>query len=466
MKKKSVIKEGMKISVIEGIFAQIYASLTGIGSNFVTKAAVLLNASPIHFSLLTGISQLSQFFQLYAVIHNKNNPDRKKACINYAFWGRLISVLIGLSFAISQPQLAILFFLSVLFISASLQTISGNMWIAWMSDLIPKSIRGRFFSFRMQIHLLFGLFVGYLFSFLIDLFEIDKQGFRYDLIQKLKLTDFFVTENLIFALSVLFIIAGIVGIMGLVFLKKQPERIKKSVNQNKDFTLFEPFSNKEFLRLLYFGLFWMFAIGIGSPFWGPFMLKTLKMSLIEMQLYAMLSAIGMLISFRLWGKFIDKYGNKNAMKICVFIGGLNPIFWLFLRESAYGLIWIEAILSGIMWSGANLISFNFVLALAPRGKEQHWSAVYSAFTGLAMLSSILLSGFLFPAKISILGLVLQPEQVLFAMTGIFRLSAEIPLHFVKENKNLSLRQSLKDTSYIVMVKLIRFRSRMFKILNI
>jgi len=461
-----MIKEGMKVSVVEGVFAQVYTNLTGIGSNFITKTAVLLNASPVYFSLLTGISQLSQFFQLYAVIHNKNNKNRKKACLSYAFWGRLISVLIGLSFAISKPNLALLFFLSVLFVSASLQTISGNMWVAWMSDLIPKSIRGRYFSFRMQIHLLFGLLFGYLFSFLIDLFEIDQLSFRYKILQNFKLTNFFNPSHLKISLAFLFIIGSVIGLTGLIFLNKQPERKYKHTLLKQEFSLFEPFKNKDFLRLLYFGMFWMFATGIGSPFWGPFMIKTLKLSLIEMQLYTMISSFGMLISFRVWGNFIDKFGNKNAMKICVFLGGINPLFWLFLKESAYGLIWIEALLSGIMWSGANLISFNFVLSLAPRGKEQHWSAVYSALTGLSMLLTIILSGALYPPKIAIFGFILLPEQVLFALTAIFRFSAEIPLHFVRENKNLSFRQSLKGSSDIAMLKIIKFKNRMFKIFKI
>jgi hypothetical protein len=153
------------------------------------------------------------------------------------------------------------------------------------------------------------------------------------------------------------------------------------------------------------------------------------------------------------------------MKICVFLGTINPMVWLFFTETNYSLIWIEAITSGIMWSGANLISFNFVLAIAPRGKEQHWSAVYSAFGGLTMLGTIILSGLFYPPELSIFGLHLHPMQVLFGITSILRLSAEIPLHFVNEPKSVDLSKTVSYASDIVLAKINRFKTKMFKILN-
>ena len=466
MKKKHQLKNAMKISVIEGIYAQFHASLTSIGSNFITKAAVILNASPLQFSLLTGISQLSQFFQLYAVMHNKDITSRKKPCVQFAFWGRIMSILLGISFAISNPNLAFLFFLCVLFLSSALQTVSGNMWVAWVSDLIPKQIRGRFFSQRMQIHLIFGLIIGYFFSFFIDLFEASPDNWKYQIIERFNLQNAIHKDNLSLGLSIVFIIGTFLGLYGLKLLEKQPERKIKSIANENDFSLFEPLKNQDFRKLLRFGLWWMFAIGIGSPFWGPFMIKTLKMSLVEMQIYSMLSAFAMLLSFRFWGKFIDKFGNKTAMKICVFLGGVNPLFWIFFKESSYSLIWLEGILSGIMWSGANLVSFNIVLALAPRGKEQHWSAVYSAFGGIVMLSSILLSGVFYPPQMTFKNLVILPEQVLFAITGLLRFTAEIPLYFVNEPKAIPLRKTVSHASDIVLARIMRFRNRMFKIFNI
>jgi MFS family permease len=440
MKKANTLKQAMKISVIEGTFAQIYFTLTAIGSNFITKAAVVLNANHVQFSLLSSVSQLCQLFQLYAVYHNKNLLTRKKPCIQYAFWGRFISLLLCVCFTISNPKLAFIFFISILLLSTALATISSNMWVAWMTDLIPKQIRGRFFSQRMQIHLLCAFLIGYVFSFFIDLFEVGTDTLRYSLISKLNLNTFFVDANLSIGLSIVFITGTVLGLCGLKILQKQSERKIKNSGEIESFVLFEPLKSHDFRKLLRFGLWWMFAVGVGAPFWSPFMIQTLKMSLVQMQIYTMLQTVGMIVSFTFWGKFIDRFGNKTAMKICVFLGAINPAVWVFFTESNYSIIWLEAVSSGIMWSGANLIAFNFVLALAPRGKEQHWSAVYSSLCGLMMMSTILLSGIFFPKKMIILNHELLPEQILFATTALLRLSALIPLCFVVENKAVSLRR--------------------------
>lgn len=454
----------MKVSIVEGTYAQIHQTLTAIGSVFITKAAIALNATPMHFTLIAGVAQFCQFFQLYAVKHNQNITSRKKPCIQFAFWGRLINLLLGVSFAIINPTLAFVFFLSLLCISATLQTISGNMWVAWMSDLIPKKIRGRFFSRRMQIHLLFGLVIGYIFSFIIDLFEAKPDTWRYELVDMINLQSVFRPEHLPLGLTIIFILGTVAGLYGLKSLSSQPEKeIKKA--DAEQFNILEPLKSKDFRKLIRFGIWWMFAIGIGSAFWGPFMLKVLKMSLVEMQIYSMLSAFAMLLSFRFWGMFIDKFGNKTAMKICVFLGGLNPLVWLFLTPESYALIFIEAITSGVMWSGANLISFNFVLCIAPRGKEQHWSAVYSAICGTVMLSTIMLSGIFYPKSMSIGNLTLHPEQVLFALTGILRLTAEIPLYFVHEPKAVTLRKTVGYASDFILANLTRLWNRMFKIIS-
>jgi MFS family permease len=319
----------------------------------------------------------------------------------------------------------------------------------------------------MQIHLIFGFVIGYIFNFIIDLFEVSQESWKYHLLEKLSIEGLFVKDNLTFALSLVFIIGTVLGLYGLKLLGKQQERKIRVVREKEAFSLFEPLKNKDFRRLLRFGLWWMFAIGVGSPFWGPFILKDLKMSLVEFQMYNMLGTIGLLLSMRLWGKFIDKFGNKTAMKVCVLLGSINPTVWLFVNENSYSLLWLEGFTSGVMWGGANLITFNFVLAIAPRGKEQHWSAVYSSLCGCMMLLTIMLSGLLYPKSSLVLGsFVLLPAQILFGLTALLRLTAEIPLYFVNEPKAVPLRKTVGYASEYVLAKLIRFKDTVFKVLNI
>jgi hypothetical protein len=129
---------------------------------------------------------------------------------------------------------------------------------------------------------------------------------------------------------------------------------------------------------------------------------------------------------------IDRFGNKTAMRVAIILGGINPLVWIFVGVQNSWIIYIEAITSGIMWSGANIIAVNFVLAIAPQEKRQIYSGIVGAFSGTAMIITMLMSGFLMPKALDIIGLHLEPEQVLFGITGLLRWTAHIPLGWVRE----------------------------------
>jgi MFS family permease len=431
----------MRTSIIEGVFAQAYSSLVTPGCVFITKFAYLLKAQPIHFSLISSIGQFAQVFQLIGVLLSRQFTTRKRITVFTAGIGRFLTFFLGLALVIASPTLSIWFFLALLLLSSAILSMSGNIWIAWIADSIPLSVRGRFFSVRSQILMFFGMVVGYVFSFFIDCFSASSGSVHEQFINTLHLSRWFVPENEGIGLSVVFILGTLLGMVGLIYLNRQPERPPQpSAKANTD-DLWEPLRDKNFRRLLLFGVWWMLAIGIGSPFWQPFMIGVLGMNTLEVVLYGTIQTISMLFWYRVWGKFIDRFGNKTLMKILIVLGGINPLFWLFIGPDGYGIVWLEALLSGAMWSGAGLVSTNFVLAVAPRGKEQSYSGLYAAITGLAMMATMMLSGGLYPKPMTIMGLDLTSEQVLFGLTGVCRWTAEIPLQFVHEPRGTSFRKS-------------------------
>jgi MFS family permease len=428
--KKFLISRTYRVSIKEGIFAQIYGNLANIGSSFITKFMVLLGATPMQFSILSSLGQVSAVFQPLGVALTHRLKKRKKVCIWVTGIGRFLSFFIGAAWFFSDRRMGIIYLLVLLFVSAGLQAIGGNIWIAWVSDLIPQTIRGRFFARRNQILAFAGLIAGYFFGYCTDLFE--KNG---GLLARFfpNPVVIFNPQNQPFFLILVFIIATILGIISLIILNKQPDR---KYRVQSDWALREKFSeafrNKNFRSLLFFGIWWMLATGVGSAFWGPFMLKKLQMSMIQLQTYNTLSIISSLLAYSFWGKFIDRYGNKTAMSICVALGGFNPMLWLFLTPQNFSLLWFEALSSGFMWSGNAIATTNFSLAIAGKGKEQTYSAIYGALGGIAMMCSTLLTGVFFPAPQKLGNRWLEPEQVVFGIGGILRWLSIIPLLFVRE----------------------------------
>lgn len=445
-RKRHLVRRGFRISILEGIFSQIYGSLSTIGSGFITKFMVILGASPLQFSLLSALGQVSAVFQPLGVAFTHRLKRRKWACVWITAAGRVLTLFIGAALLFPIVDHGIWFLLALLFASAALQGVGANIWIAWVSDLIPLKIRGRFFARRNQILLAAGLLVGYVVSFYVDQFEHSNGSLRRILIELPGWGSFFQAHNQALFLSGLFIVATLLSLFGLTVLARQPERrIAGQTSQELHERYSEPFRDKNFRRLLLFGIWWMLAIGVGSAFWGPFMLKKLHMGMFRMQLYGSLHMAASLLAYNFWGRFIDRYGNKTAMQICVILGGLNPMFWLFMSAGNYAILWFEAMISGFMWAGNAVITTNFVLAIAGKGKEQVYSGVYGAIAGVSMMISTLLSGVFFPGTLDIGIRVLEPEQVVFGVGGILRWLAIIPLIGVIEHRTVPLHTALKGT---------------------
>jgi MFS family permease len=440
------VRRGFRLSVIEGIFAQVYGSLSTIGSGFITKFMVLLGASPLQFSLLSALGQVSAVFQPLGVAFTHRLKRRKWACVWITAAGRFLTFFIGAALLFSVRQHGIWFLLGLLFVGAGLQAAGANIWIAWVSDLVPVGIRGRFFARRNQILMFAGLVMGYLASLYVDSFEKTSGFVRHWLVDAWPWGTWFRPENQPRFLGGMFIFAAVIGIVGLFILARQPERPLRDHGKRRLWEAYrEPFRDRNFRLLLFFGVWWMLAIGVGSAFWGPFMLTKLRMGMFKMQLYGSLHTAASLLAFNFWGRFIDRYGNKSAMQICVLLGGLNPMLWLFMTAQNYNILWIEGIISGFMWAGNGVVTTNFVLSIAGKGREQVYSGLYAAIAGVSMMASTLLSGVFYPSPLDIGARLLEPEQVVFGVGGILRWLALIPLAFVIEKRTIPLGKALSGT---------------------
>jgi MFS family permease len=446
LRRDHTVRRAYRVSITEGMFSQVYGALATIGSGFITKFMVVLGASPLQFSLLSALGQVSAVFQPLGVALMHRLRQRKKACVAVTAVGRFLTFFIGAALLFSHRSQGIWFLLALLFASAGLQAAGANVWIAWMSDLIPLRIRGRFFSRRNQILMLAGLVVGYVFSFYVDMFEKGDSVLRRFFVDSWGGGSWFRPANQPLFLALMFIFATLVGLSGLVVLSRQPERkAQPRPAQRLGEKFLEPFSDKNFRLLLAFGMWWMLSVGVGSAFWGPFMLKKLKMGMFTMQLYGSLHMLSSLLAYNFWGRFIDRYGNKTAMKICVFLGGFNPMLWLTMSAQNYNVLWFEAVSSGFMWAGNGVVITNFVLSIAKKGREQVYSALYGALAGISMMASTLLSGVFYPGRLDIGLRVLEPEQVVFGIGGILRWLTIIPLLAVREPQSVSLYRALSAT---------------------
>jgi hypothetical protein len=456
---RAEINRTVKISITEGMLWQVYATVAAPGSVFLTKFAVMLGATPLQFGLVSAIGQLSQVFQPLGVALTRKMTSRKGVVVALVSAGRAIAFLYGFLPLALSAQAAMWAFLPLFLVATSLQAVGGNAWIGWISDIIPLEIRGRFFARRSQFLMLAGMVTGYLFSAFIDLFATERSGLSQAIVSAVGNAALFVSENLPHAFAALMGFAAVIGLLSARILLLQPERAKAVETESFRAILAEPFRDANFRKLLLYGFWWMLAVGIGGPFWGPFMIKNLGMPLINIQIYGTIQTIAALVALRPWGLLIDRFGNKTAMRLAIFMGGINPVVWIFATPESHWFLYIEAATSGVMWAGAGIVATNFVLAVAPDAKRQIYSGIFGAFSGVAMMVTLLASGAFLPAPMTLLGLRLEPEQILFGLGGVLRWTTQIPLSWVREPRGESVGSVVRYAGQYARTRMARARGR-------
>ena len=437
-KKPSELRETFRISITEGVYSQVYSSLAGAGSVFLTKLLVMLGASSIQFGILAATGQIFFVLMPLGALVTRKLTLHKSATVKWAVAGRALTPLIGVFPLFLSDRISITAVLAVFAASTALLAVSANIWTGWMARMVPLRIRGRFFAKRNAVLLSFGLFVAFLLGLLVDNFNNDAASQR-------------------LVMAGLFVFAGIIGLIGLRILLKQPER-PTNTDDIPALRLFkEPFKDKNFRKLCVFGGWWMLAVGIGAPFWQPFMIEVLRMGVTEMLLYGMTSTLGSILTLKYWGRLIDRYGNIAAMKLAIGIGSIIPFAWLFVTHGSIWILFVEALIAGSMWGCVGVVTANLVLAVAPKEKAQVYSGLFGAFCGAGLMITMLASGIFMPHPMKLFGISLHPMQVLFLITAFARLSALIPLSRVKEPNAVPLNVVLGKLRMWSKVRILNLR---------
>ncbi len=404
------IQKGMRISVLEGCFATVHGTLTT--GAFLTGFGLLLGANDFQIALLMSLPLLTQVLQIFSVHAIERYGHRKWISGIFSVTGRSLwafPAIIPLITTLKVHAVTI-FLICFVFISMAL-SFAGAPWLSWMADLVPSQIRGRYFGRRNMV-------MG-----IITMLTSIGAG---------QLLDHYKMKNLLeFGYSLVLIIAVLCGIMAFYFLTKQPEPPYQRMPSYRFFSyLLKPFQSTNFRKLLYFYLFFTFALSLASSYFPVYLLKTLNWSFSSLALLMIGSSIITLLTQPLWGRIVDRFGHKPVIKTTV-IGLLPlPILYIIATPALSWPIWLDIFFTGMFWSGFNLVMFNMVIYSLPQQGRPAFLAVYAAMTGITNFIGMIMGGLLAQhlsfIHLNILGHPFVNYHFLFLLTFMLR-SAAIPL---------------------------------------
>jgi MFS family permease len=149
-------------------------------------------------------------------------------------------------------------------------------------------------------------------------------------------------------------------------------------------------------------------------------------------MYSSLMAAAHLIMMMEWGKVTDRIGNQPILLGVGVLVALTPVLWLGTQSGALSL-WLGFpllfLLQGATMAGMDLGNSNIQFELATTHRSSTYFAIAAAVSGLSGALGTTLGGWLmqFPSVGGFFGL--------FALSGVVRLVALLPLLLVEEPRS-------------------------------
>lgn len=332
-------------------------------------------------------------------------------------------------------------------------SLAGNItlpiWVAWMSDLVPSGIRGRYFSRRNQIGQIVGLVVTLAVGLILD--AVEPHG----------------ADMLLRAIAAMLALAALCGVTDFSFFLGVP--CPRGWTANPRMTIrnlfVEPLRNANLRRLMWFQAVFAFATGYVGQYVWLFMFDEVGVSNSRANvLLVLIPILFMMLVFPVWGRLIDRFGRKPILIICALLIVHGAVPWIFVRGDHWWIGYVAILIATVAWPGLDLAIFNTLLGLSEseraRGCATSCVAVNSVVVSVAGILSGLFAGAVAEAlggwRGDILGYPLTYHGVLFLLSAVVRLVAVVWLLRMEEPGAASTRATFEYIANAAYANVITF----------
>jgi len=304
-------------------------------------------------------------------------------------------------------------FLVVAATAAILGVLGNNAWVAWMGDLVPGAIRGRFFSRRTIYITAAGTLASLGAGVALD--AMTPLGFK---------------PAMLAGLAAVACIAGIVSVY-LLLRQAGPGRPDDQCRPEPRALVraaFDP-RTRSWLRYL---LCWNAAVALSASFFSYHMLAYLGLGFALVAVHGVAVAVVRITTAPLWGRAVDTLGARPILILCSFGIAVVPALWLFVGPDFLWPLAVEAAASGALWAGHGIGSMDLTLKLPPADRRPYYVAVFGATSGLGFGAASVFAGLVaagLPARFDAIGTSWTAIHVLFLASSVARaLAAFTALH--------------------------------------
>lgn len=373
------IRSGLRMVIGDGLAAEAMTTLTG--GAFLVAMALLLGASNLQIGQLAALPTFTNIFQLISIWLVRRYHNRRAVAVICAWLARFPLLLVGCLVLLAPQLTSVPVLIGILFFYYFFGSIAGPSWNSWMKDLVPQQELGSYFARRGRLTQTLNVVLSLLLALLLDLIKKYSPGSE--------LTTY----------AVMFLSAGVIGIVGSFILSRAPEPQSYLTQANMLRLLRQPVNDLNFRRLLIFNAAWVLALNLATPFFTVYMMKSLSLPLSYVVLLTIISQLCSIFTIRIWGVFADRYSNKTIIAIGAPLYILCIVAWCFvgIYTNLYNnliLLVLIHIGTGVSTAGVNLSLTNIGLKLAPKEDAIVYLSTRNIITALFSSLGPLIGGYL------------------------------------------------------------------------
>ena len=264
-------------------------------------------------------------------------------------------------------------------------------WTALAGDLVPLSMRGRFFSSRN-----FGMGVSALIAAPLAGVMIDRIAFPH-------------------GWQSVWLLALFMAFISTAFFARIPDReIQRGIKAPPPPPAEKAgiLNDRNFLNFCAITFLWNLGLYIAAPFFNVHLIRNMGGSESWVGILLAVMSLSGIVGQLFMGRLFDERGAKWMMAVTGVAISILPFGWI-AATHPWHVIFIN-VGSGVLWAGYNLAWFNLLLYISPASKRAFYSAVNQITIYAAACAGPLIGGFLG----EIYGLPL-----LFLISGLIRLAA-------------------------------------------
>ena len=304
---------------------------------------------------------------------------------------------------VADGEAALRLIILLAMLQAFLTSLGTPAWTSLAADIVPLSIRGRYFAWREFIYGAGGMVAAPAAGLMVTVWG-KPEGWQG-----------------------VWLLALAASVLSVWFFSRIPEEPRPRPSAEASAV---PPWHSTILRdanFLIFGgtvFLWNISLYAAAPFFNVYLVKNLGASVAWVGgLAAVASAFG-LVGQAMFGRLLDARGSRWLMAVCGLFIPFLPWAW-YVIDAPWQIIFVNAV-GGVAWAGYILGSFNFLLIVSPPQQRRYYAAAYHTLVFLSTAAGPLIGG-----------VVAQSHSIkaLFVISGAGRLVAHaLFLRFVHERR--------------------------------